>query len=92
MSESKAQRKRRLSRARSARYRLAKRQQVERVQGVKFKGMFGAGTMAALEHIRAVCGCRDIEEAITLLARFGDGFARRDPVAFQAAMDPRNPV
>lgn len=71
MSESKAERKRRLSRARSARYRQGKRLQVERVKGVKFKGVFGAGTMADLEHVRAACGCRNIEEAISLLARLG---------------------
>ena len=92
MNESKQDRKRRLSRARSARYRKNKRDQVARVKGVKFKGVFGAGTMADLEHIRVECGCQDIEEAIALMARFVAASVRLDPPAMRKAMNPRNPV
>lgn len=92
MNESKQDRKRRLSRARSARYRKNKRDQVARVKGVKFKGVFGVGTMADLEHIRAECGCQNIEEAIALMVRFVAASVRLDPLAVRTAMNPRNPV
>ena len=92
MNESKQDRKRRLSRERSRRYRKNKRLQLARVKGVKFKGVFGAGTMADLEHICAACGCQNIEETIALMARFVATSVRLDPPAVRAAMNPRNPV
>lgn len=92
MSESKQDRKRRLSRARSARYRRGKREQTKRVDAVKFKASFGAGTMLDLEQIRAVADCSDLEETIALMARFVAAAARQAPDQVRASMDPRNPV
>lgn len=92
MSESKQDRKRRLSRARSARYRRGKRDQARRVDAVKFKASFGAGTMRDLEQIRAVADCSDLEETIALMARFVAAAARQAPDQVRASMDPRNPV
>lgn len=92
MSESIQDRKRRLSRARSARYRRAKRDQIKRVEAVKFKATFGAGTIHDLEQIRAVADCSDLEETIALMARFVAAAARQAPDQVRASMDPRNPV
>lgn len=92
MSESKAERKRRMSRARSARYRQEKRLQVERVKGVKFKGTFGAGTMADLERVRSAWQCRDIEEAIAMMARVVAAAGRNDPAGIRAALARGKPV
>lgn len=92
MNESKQDRKRRLSRARSARYRKGKRDQVQRMQGTKFKAVFGAGTIADLEQIRTVGECDDLEETIVMMARFVAAAARNTPDLVRAQMNPRSPV
>jgi hypothetical protein len=92
MNETKQDRKRRLSRARSARYRKAKREQKQRVKAVKFKAELGAGTIADMECIRLVGGYITVEEGLTLAVRYMAGMARRNPQAFIKAMNPSNPV
>jgi hypothetical protein len=92
MSETKSERRRRLSRARSARYRAAKRKQKQVVKAVKFKAELGAGTMADMECIRLAGDLATVEEGLTLAVRYMAGMARRDLQAFRDAMNPRNPV
>ncbi|SED35456.1 hypothetical protein [Pseudomonas anguilliseptica] len=90
MSETRSER--RLSRARSARYRAAKRKQKQVVKAVKFKAELGAGTMADMECIRLAGDLATVEEGLTLAVRYMAGMARRDLQAFRDAMNPRNPV
>ncbi|MNZ74253.1 hypothetical protein D3C78_926980 [compost metagenome] len=51
-----------------------------------------AGTRRELALMCQVGGYDEPAEAITLAIRYLAGLARRDPAAFLAAMDPRNPV
>ncbi|MNN97426.1 hypothetical protein D3C81_2165880 [compost metagenome] len=51
-----------------------------------------AGTRCELALMCQVGGYDEPAEAITLAIRYLAGLARRDPAAFLAAMDPRNPV
>jgi hypothetical protein len=90
MSETKSERRRRLSRVRSARYRAAKRRQKQVVKAVKFKAELGAGTLADMECIRMAGGLATVEEGLTLAVRYMAGLARRNPAAFLDAMNPRN--
>lgn len=50
------------------------------------------GTRADLELMQQVGGYEERDEVITLAIRYMAGLARRDPAAFLAAMDPRNPA
>lgn len=50
------------------------------------------GTREDLALMQAVGGFDEPDEAITLGVRYLAGLARRDPAAYLAAMDPRNPV
>lgn len=79
----------------------AKRQQNKRdreaahrqaVGAEKFTWETYAGTRADMECIRQVGVFEEVEEGLTLAIRYMAGWARRDPQAFQAAMDPRNPL
>lgn len=64
----------------------------EAVGAEKFTFVTYAGTRADMECIRQVGGYEEVEEGLTLAIRYVASLARRDPAAFQAAMNPRNPV
>lgn len=79
----------------------AKRQQALRDRRVAHRERVGAetmklttyrGTRADLELMQQVGGFDEPAEVITLAVRYLAGLARRDPVAFLEAMNPRNPV
>ncbi|XQE65798.1 hypothetical protein ACOAPY_14130 [Pseudomonas sp. P3C3] len=79
----------------------AKRQQSKRDRDAEHRERVGAektkivtyrGTRADLELMQQVGGYEERDEVITLVIRYMAGLARRDPAAFLAAMDPRNPA
>ncbi len=90
--ETKLERKRRLARERSARRRKLARQRAEAIGETKFKMKMGAGTAADIGCISQVGEYLERPEAVTLAIRYMAGLARRDPKAFRAAMNPRNPL
>lgn len=65
---------------------------LKRVGAQKTKFTTYSGTREDIAVMQKVGGYEEQDEAITLALRYMAGMARRDPVAFQAAMDPRNPV
>lgn len=78
----------------------AKRQQALRNRRAEKRARVGAevmklityqGTRADLELMKQVGGFEEVDEVITLGIRYLAAIARRDPAAFRAAMDPRNP-
>lgn len=79
----------------------AKRQQALRDRRAEKRARVGAevmklttyqGTRADLELMQQVGGFEEVDEVITLGIRYLAAIARRDPAAFRAAMDPRNPL
>ncbi|BBT16986.1 hypothetical protein WP8S17C03_30350 [Metapseudomonas otitidis] len=79
----------------------ALRQQAKRNREAAHRAAVGAertsfityrSTRADLEQMQQVAGIEERDEAITLAIRYMAGLARRNPEAFLAAMDPRNPV
>lgn len=64
----------------------------ERVGAEPIKVMTYRGTREDLALMQEVGGYEERDEALTLAVRYMAGLARRDPAAFRAAMDPRNPV
>lgn len=79
----------------------ADRQQNKRDRDAAHAALVGAektkivtysGTRADLELMQQVGGYEERDEVITLIIRYMAGLARRDPAAFLAAMDPRNPA
>ncbi|MCY1293754.1 hypothetical protein D9M68_456150 [compost metagenome] len=64
----------------------------ERVGAQVMKVTTYLGTRNDLELMQQVGGYEEADEVITLAIRYMAGMARRDPAAFHAAMDPRNPV
>jgi hypothetical protein len=64
----------------------------ERVGAEKTKITTYRGTRSDLELMQQVGGFDERDEVITLAIRYMAGLARRDPAAFLAAMDPRNPA
>lgn len=83
-------RKQDAERQQALRDRVAEHQ--KRVGAEKTKFTTYAGTRADIAVMQQVGGYEERDEAITLALRYMAGMARRDPVAFLAAMDPRNPV
>lgn len=76
------------------------RQQARRDRNAEHRARIGAekikfdssrSTRDEIAVMQAVGGYEQ-DEAICLAVRYMAGMARRDPVAFLAAMDPRNPV
>lgn len=79
----------------------AARQQRKRAREAAHRARVGAqvmklttyrGTRADLALMQQVGGFEEVDEVITLAIRYMAGLARRDPAAFQAAMNPRNPA
>lgn len=89
-NETKLERKRRLARERSARRRKRARQRAEAIGETKFKMKMGAGTAADIACISQAGAYKESAEAVTLAIRYLAGLARRDPIAFREAMNPRN--
>ena len=92
MSESKADRIRRQNKDRQQAKRDREREHREKVGAELVKVEMYAGTRRDLELMRQVGGFEEADEALTLAIRYMAGLARNNPVAFRAAMDPRNPV
>lgn len=70
------------------------RQQLRREQvgAEKVKFEIYGGTRRDLDMMQQVGGYTETGEAITLAIRYMAAMARRDPVAFAEAMNPRNPL
>lgn len=88
--ESKQDRKKRLSRVRSARCRALKKKRLQTIGATKFKMMIGTGTAADIECIRQMGGFEESAEAVAQSIRYMAAMARRDACAFQHAIDPRS--
>jgi glutamine synthetase adenylyltransferase len=90
--ETKLERKRRQARERSARRRERNRKRREAIGETTFKMKMGAGTAADINCIRQFGEYQEAAEAVTLAIRYMAALARRDPLAFRQAMNPRNPL
>lgn len=90
--ETKADRIRRQNKDRQQALRDRKEAHRQAVGAGTFKMEMYAGTRNDLEQIQQVGGYEEVEEGLTLAIRYMAGMARRDPAAFLAAMDPRNPA
>ena len=88
--ESKQDRKKRLSRDRSARCRALRKHRLQAIGATKLKMVIGSGTAADIECIRQTGGFEESAEALTLCIRFMATMARRDATAFRHAIDPRS--
>jgi hypothetical protein len=88
--ESKLERKRRLSRNRSARFRAAKKARLLAINATKLKMVIGSGTAADIEDIRQIGGFEESAEGLTLCIRYMAAMARRDASAFRQALNPSN--
>ena len=89
LQESKQDRKRRLSRDRSARCRALKKKRLQAIGATKFQMMIGSGTASDIECIRQIGEFDDTAEAVTLCLRCMAALARRDAAAFKLAINPR---
>lgn len=87
--ESKQDRKKRLSRERSARFRALKKQRLQAIGASKLKMLVGRGTAADIECIRQIGGFEESAEGVTLCIRYMAAMARRDAQIFRKAIDPR---
>lgn len=90
--ETKAERKKRMNRERSARCRKRNRERLAAIGATKLKMLIGAGTADDIECIREVGEFKESAEGVTLAIRYMAALARRDPTAFARAINPRNPL
>ncbi|MFL1552479.1 hypothetical protein ACI77I_25920 [Pseudomonas sp. D47] len=88
--ESRHDRKKRLSRDRSARCRALKKQRLQAIGATKLKIVIGSGTASDIECIRQTGGFEESAEALVQSIRYMAAMARRDACAFRHAIDPRS--